>query len=227
MNLKKVIAISFIVFIIIFINNKVVAEELDLNIKYDGKKMEMISETPKMEWNIETLRLGTVDETILNISNIGTNSINLSFMPVLVDSDTDLNVQIIKLKSKNQMEEEEFFNSKYSQLVYTGLFLDTGESQSYKIVTSIPEDSNTNQINNCKIKLNCMADGAIKVTKEDGTTILETSTTSEVKTPKNENIQLRIIILIIFIIIVIGIIVLIKMLKNKKDKKNKIKDIIV
>ncbi len=229
MNLKKVIAILFIVFIIIFIDNKVVAEELNLDIKYNGEKIEMISETPNMEWNIEELSLGSVDETILNISNIGTNGINLNFMPVLVDDNTDLNVQIIKLKSDNQIEEE-FLNSKYSQQVYTGLFLEAGESQSYKIITSIPEDSKTNQIINCKIKLECTADGAIEIIKEDGTTIIETSTTLEVTAPKKGNIKLIIIILILVTIFVIGIIAIIKILKDRKkknEKKNKIKDLIV
>lgn len=227
MNLKKVIVILFMIFIIIFINNEVLADELNLDIKYDGKKIQMISKTPNMEWNIGKLRLGAADETILNISNIGNNGINLNFMPVLVDNNIDLNVKIIKLKSENQIEEEEFLNSKYSQLVYTGLFLNAGESQSYKIVTSIPEESKTNEINNCKIKLECTADSSIEVTKEDGTTIIKTDTTLEVKAPKNRNVQLIIIMLILVIIIIIGIIVLIKILKNRKEKKNKIKDLIV
>lgn len=159
----KISLISIIFVIAIFLLNEVHAANLSVNVDFDGKEIEMTSETPDMTWSIENLLPGETDETLLTIYNIGTRQANVKFLASIEnggDLAEVLNIKIIKLAGEVQKEDEEFFDGKYSELMNMGLDLAAGKAQSYKIITSLPiETGNEYQNKECKIKLSFVASG--------------------------------------------------------------------
>lgn len=160
-------AIIFIGFLTIEIFSKnVYADTINVNVNFDGQKIEMTSETPEMTLNIANLLPGEENETVLKISNIGKKTTDVEYTATL-DNETDskladiLNIRIIKLDNELN-EKEEIFYGKYIDL--SGLFvkmsLDKNNFQYYKIITSLPEETgNEFQSKECKIKFNFIAKG--------------------------------------------------------------------
>lgn len=179
---KLVKTFLFLVFfaIIICLSNTIYAANLNVNVNCDGKKIEMTSETPEMTWTIENLLPGESDETILTFHNTGKNFVNISFIPKIEngkDVADILNVKVIKLTSETVKKEEEFYNGKYSGLVNMGLGLESGKSQAYKIVTSLPiEIGNEFQNKECVVKFHIKASGT-----EDKTNLIP-----DLEPPKQE-----------------------------------------
>lgn len=149
--------------IIICLSNTIYAANLNVNVNCDGKKIEMTSETPEMTWIIENLLPGGSDETILTFHNTGKKFVDISFIPKIEngkDVADILNVKVIRLTSETVKKEEELYNGKYSGLGNMGLSLESGKSQSYKIITSLPmETGNEFQNKECVVKFHIKASG--------------------------------------------------------------------
>ena len=171
--------------IIICLSNKIYATNLSVNVNCDGKKIEMTSETPEMTWTIEDLLPGGSDETILTFHNTVKNFVNISFIPKIEngkDVADILDVKIIKLTSETVKKEEEFYNGKYSGVVNMGLGLESGKSQAYKIIMSLPiETGNEFQNKECVVKFHIQASAT-----EDKPVIPDTPKPEEPEQPETE-----------------------------------------
>lgn len=164
--MKKILKISLILIIFaiaIFLANESYAANLSVNVNFDGKQIEMTSETPNMSWSIDNLLPGETEETILTINNIGTRQANIKFIANIEEGEelSDiLNIKIIKLAGEVQKQDEEFFIGKYSKLMNIELDLQEGKTQAFKIITSLPKETgNEYQNKECKIKLSFIASG--------------------------------------------------------------------
>ena len=164
--MKKILKISLILIIFaiaIFLANEAYAANLSVNVNFDGKQIEMTSETPNMSWSIDNLLPGETEETILTINNIGTRQANIKFIANIEEGEelSDiLNIKIIKLAGEVQKQDEEFFIGKYSKLMNIELDLQEGKTQAFKIITSLPKETwNEYQNKECKIKLSFIASG--------------------------------------------------------------------
>lgn len=164
--MKKILKISLILIIFaiaIFLVNESYAANLSVNVNFDGKQIEMTSETPDMSWSIDNLLPGETEETILTINNIGTRQANIKFIANIEEGEelSDiLNIKIIKLAGEVQKQDEEFFIGKYSKLMNIELDLQEGKTQAFKIITSLPKETgNEFQNKECKIKLSFIASG--------------------------------------------------------------------
>lgn len=159
----KIAFASILITMIVVAIGKVNAANLGLNVNFDGKKIEMTSETPDMTWQIKNLLPGETDETELTIYNIGKKNTTIKFLPKIEEGKEladILNVKIIKLAGENISKDEEFFNGKYSEIMNMGLSLDAGKTQKYKIITTLPSEAgNEYQKKECKVKLAFVASG--------------------------------------------------------------------
>ena len=206
--------------IIICLSNKIYAANLSVNVNCDGKKIEMTSETPEMTWTIENLLPGGSDETILTFHNTGKKFVNISFIPKIEngkDVADILDVKIIKLTSDTVKKEEEFYNGKYSGLVNMGLGLESGKSQSYKIITSLPiETGNEFQNKECVIKFHIKASGTEdkpepepetpkqEIPEEDPPKQIETDVIKPVQTGESRVIYIIVGVLVVAIVAFVG-----------------------
>lgn len=206
--------------IIICLSNKIYAANLSVNVNCDGKKIEMTSETPEMTWTIENLLPGGSDETILTFHNTGKKFVNISFIPKIEngkDVADILDVKIIKLTSDTVKKEEEFYNGKYSGLVNMGLGLESGKSQSYKIITSLPiETGNEFQNKECVIKFHIKASGTEdkpepepetpkqEIPEEDPPKQIETDVIKPVQTGESRVIYIIVGVLVVAVVAFVG-----------------------
>lgn len=220
----KISLISIIFAIAIFLVNESYAANLSVNVNFDGKQIEMTSETPDMTWNVENLLPGETDETLLTIYNIGTRQSNVKFIATIENGEDladILNIKIIKLAGESQKEDEEFFNGKYSELMNMGLYLDAGKSQSYKIITSLPiETGNEFQNKECKIKLSFVASGIED--KEEEPTEPEQDPPKEIVTDVIKPVQTgeskTVYIVVAVLVIAIVVLVVTYFIGKRKDK---------
>ena len=161
-SLKTFLCLIFFT-IIMCLANSTYAANLSVNINFNGKKIEMTSETPEMTWEINNLLPGGSDETMLTFNNIGEKFVDISFIPEIEngkDVSDILDVKIIKLANETYKKDEEFYSGKYSNLVNMGLALENGKSQAYKIITSLPiEAGNEFQNKECVVKFHIEASG--------------------------------------------------------------------
>lgn len=206
--------------IIICLSNKIYAANLSVNVNCDGKKIEMTSETPEMTWTIENLLPGGSDETILTFHNTGKNFVNISFIPKIEngkDVADILDVKIIKLTSETVKKEEEFYNGKYSGVVNMGLGLESGKSQKYKIITSLPiETGNEFQNKECVVKFHIKASGTEdkpepapetpkqEIPEEDPPKQIETDVIKPVQTGESRVIYIIVGVLVVAVVAFVG-----------------------
>lgn len=154
----KVVTIFILLILTIILNSQVFAANLELNVKFDGKKIEMTSETPEMTWTVENLLPGESEETFLTVKNIGKKSVDVDFKAV-VENGEKL-VDILEIKVINKSDNSEIYSGKYSDLEKLNIKVDSGKSQEYKIITHMPiEAGNEYQNTECNIKLNFVARG--------------------------------------------------------------------
>ncbi len=184
-KLAKFIAIISIVLIsLAFGNTKVFAANFNLNVSCDGKKIEMISKTPDMTWNINNMLPGQKDETKINISNVGQKSVKVQLKATIVNGEEVANVldiKIIKMKNDSEQLDEVEYEGKYADLKEIVIDLDSGKQQEFKVITSLPvETGNEFQEKQCEMKLSFVATGEA----DEKTPEKEYISTFEIKSPQ-------------------------------------------
>lgn len=162
--IKKVCIIFFIVFLGLMFKQVSNAEELTVFVDFDGKNIEMSSETPDMTFNVKNILPGESKETKLNFISKGKNEVDVEFLASIQNGKEladILSIKIIKLANgDNQLQDEEFFNGKYGELMNMGFHLNPGKTQSYKIITYLPKETgNEFQKKECLVKFNVKASG--------------------------------------------------------------------
>ena len=228
-KLIKLATIASVILLgLIFSNSKVFAANYNLDVNCDGKKIEMISKTPDMTWNVDNMLPGQKDKIVINISNVGPKSVKVEFKATVVEgSDVAdiLNVKIVKIGNDSEQVE---YDGKYSHMREVVLNLDAGKNQEYKIISSLPEETgNEFQEKQCQMKLNFTATGESDeivepptpaeeegTPEKDGTTPKETVpqkkyiTTSEIKSPQTGESNAIYIVagVLIFAFITLGLI---------------------
>lgn len=154
----KVVTIFLLLILTIILNSQVFAANLELNVKFDGKKIEMTSETPDMTWTVENLLPGESEEIPLTIKNIGKKSVDVDFKAVVENGDKL--VDILEIKVINKSDNSEIYSGKYCDLEKLNIKIDSGKSQEFKIITHMPiEAGNEYQDTECNIKLSFVARG--------------------------------------------------------------------
>ena len=153
----KIIVAS--VFLVMFLQEKYVfATNFGVNVEFDGKKIEMESETPEMEWNIEKLFPGETAETMLVVNSTGTKEVKV-----------DIKLEILENKPLEESITLKIINSKSNEMLYDGKYKDfqvvntkipAKQTNTLKIIIGMPtEIGNVIQSNNCKVKFNIIARG--------------------------------------------------------------------
>lgn len=214
--MKKIfkIIIFLVVFFLFFISN-VYAESLSLNIDYDGKKIEMTSETPNMEINIENLKSGESRENTIVLNSIGNKEVIAEFDGLVIDKaeySEILNIKII--------------NNKSSEIIYEGnitsfqkkeIKIPSKETNSINIITTFPviAENAIDKID-CKINVKFVAKGEKNNNKnnqegtENNIEYISTNIINPVKKAKS-----YVIFVTLGIMVFVLIILIIAYIKNK------------
>lgn len=229
---KKIVSIVVLLFILSLIcsYSMVFAANLNVNVNFDGKQIEMTSETPDMTWTINNLLPGEEDSSILTISNIGTRKASVEFTATIEegkDLADVLDIQIIKLANDSQKEDKEVFSGKYSELQTLNVELDSDKIQNFKIITSLPiETGNEFQNKECKVKLSFLAKGIEDVEPEPEP---EVEPTPEPEPPKEiitdvikpvQTGESKTIYIIVGVLVVAAIILIVTFFIGKGKKKD-------
>lgn len=152
---KKIIKIILIItlFLLILGTNSVWANYFEIDVNYNGKKLEMTSENPDMLYNIENFSPGDQETTYFIIKNTGKESVQMYITGVEMAEGEDI---LDVLNMKIYKEENVIFQGKYSEI--KGLELETIEPNkidTYKIETIFSKSAgNKYQNKEYKIKFN-------------------------------------------------------------------------
>ena len=234
---KFAVIVLILILGLIITSNSVFAANLSVNVNFDGKTIEMTSETPDMTWTVNNLLPGETEETVLTIANTGTRKVDVSFIATIESGEelaNVLNIKVIKLANGDtQKEDEVFFNGKYSELMNISVSLEKGKSQVYKIVTSLPEEiGNEFQKKECKVKLSFRASGIedAEPTPEPEPEKPEPIPEPEEPTPPKEVVteeikpvqtgESRAIYAVIAVLVIAGIVLVVTLCMGKKKEKN-------
>lgn len=235
---KFAVIVLILILGLIITSNSVFAANLSVNVNFDGKTIEMTSETPDMTWTVNNLLPGETEETVLTIANTGTRKVDVSFIATIESGEelaNVLNIKVIKLANGDtQKEDEVFFNGKYSELMNISVSLEKGKSQVYKIVTSLPEEiGNEFQKKECKVKLSFRASGIedAEPTPEpepekpepEKPEPEEPTPPKEVVTEEIKPVQTgesRAIYAVIAVLVIAGIVLVVTLCMGKKKEKN-------
>lgn len=167
-KLIKVI-IFLIVFFLFFISN-VYAASLSLNVDYDGKKIEMTSETPNMEINIENLKSGESRENTIALNSIGSKEVIVEFAGINIDK-TEYS-EILNIKIINNKSNEIIYDGAISAFQNKEIKIPSKETNSINIITTFPVIAeNTIEKIDCKINIKITAKGEKNINKinQEGT----------------------------------------------------------
>lgn len=239
---KFAIIVLILILGLIITSNSVFAANLSVNVNFDGKTIEMTSETPDMTWTVNNLLPGETEETVLTIANTGTRKVDVSFIATIESGEelaNVLNIKVIKLANGDtQKEDEVFFNGKYSELMNISVSLEKEKSQVYKIVTSLPEEiGNEFQKKECKVKLSFRASGIEDAEptpepepeKPEPTPEPEKPEPEEPTPPKEvvtdeikpvQTGESRAIYAVIAVLVIAGIVLVVTLCMGKKKEKN-------
>jgi len=211
---KKIVSIVVLLFVLSLMcsYSMVYAANLNVNVNFDGKQIEMTSETPDMTWTINNLLPGEEDSSILTISNIGTRKASVEFIATIEegkDLADVLDIQIIKLANDSQKEDKEVFSGKYSELQALNVDLDSDKMQNFKIITSLPiETGNEFQNKECKVKLSFVASG-VEDKEEEPTSEPEppkeiiTDVIKPVQTGESKTVYIIVAVLVIAVVVLV------------------------
>ena len=209
MNKKiKVVIIAAIIIMLSTLANISNAANLKVDVNFDGKKIEMTSETPQMSWNINNLLPGETDVTYLTIENTGKKETKIKLAASLEEGKElaeILDLEIIKIANSNNEKDVKLFSGKYKDLSKLDISLNNKNEQTIKIVTKLPiEAGNEYQKKNCKIKLNLVAVGT------------EDIQTEEVNPPQTG--ESRVIYIVGGMLVIAVVVLVVSFWKKKKDK---------
>ncbi len=211
------------------ITNVSFAANLYVDVKCDGKTIQMTSKTPEMTWTINNILPGETEETTLKISNTGKKEVNVEFIATIEQGKEVadvLEIKIINISDNLQGKSEQIYNGKYTDLTNVNTYLDKNDSQEFKIITTLPENvGNEFQEKECIVKFNFVARGMqdeepkSEPKDEPAETPAKEIITTEVKTPQTgESYAIFIIMGILAIAIIILCITFV--ISKKRDNEN-------
>ena len=159
-KISKIITVFFLLF---SINTTVLAANLNLNVDFDGKKIEMTSSTPEMEWAINNMLPGQKEETSLIINSIGSKEVKVELNAKIIEGEDVADV--LNLKIINNKTNEVLYEGKYSNIPDINVKIPAKETNTFKIIVELPQEvGNEFQNKKCVIKLTFIAKGE----KENG-----------------------------------------------------------
>ena len=157
-----IIMFSITMFITTIFSTTVLAANLNVNVEFDGKKIEMTSETPEMEWNINNVLPGQSMETLLIINSTGSKEVKVELGAEITDNPKLTEELIIKIL--NNKTSETLYEGKISELENVTLKIPSKETSQLKVMISIPEEaSNEIQNDNYTVKFKLVAKGEKKI----------------------------------------------------------------
>ena len=187
MNKRIALKLMFISIILtIFLQGKhVLAANLGVNIEFDGKKIEMLSETPEMEWNIDKLFQGEASEATLVINSVGSKEVKADIQ-LEIENNKELE-EHITLKITNSKTGEMVYDGKYSEFKQTSTKIPSKQTNIFKVVIGLPtEIENSVKGENIKIKFKLVAKGE-KKTSNSTNQITENATELSETEQQNQN----------------------------------------
>ena len=138
-KLKKIILIYTCLFIMLISSTNAYAANLNVNVDFDGTKIEMTSETPEMEWKINNLLPGQSDEVTLIINSIGNKEVKVEFIPEII-SESEI-AEFLNIKILNNKANEILYEGNYSELKTISAKIPKKETNSFKVMVSLPEEN--------------------------------------------------------------------------------------
>ncbi|MBE5805717.1 MAG: hypothetical protein E7313_03255 [Clostridiales bacterium] len=207
---KRVVKIFLLcVIMLVMFSGKVYCANYNIDVNFDGKKIEMVSETPDMVWDINNILPGEKHETVVKFSNVGKKDTTIEFY-VTIQEDSmlmkALNLTVVRLSDN-----KEVFNGKYNEIDKLREELVSKKSEEYKFITELPINAgNEFQEKKCSVKLTVVAIGVIDKEGEEKKEIV----TEEIKSPQTG--QSRVIFIIAIVLIVSIVMLLITFLVRKK-----------
>ena len=137
-KLKAVLPIIISIFLVA-INTVVLASNLSVNVEFDGKKIEMTSETPEMEWKINNFTPGQSEEILLIINSIGSKEATVEFGIETID-ENDAKENLI-MKIVNNKTNEIAFEGKYLEFKNVSVKIPAKETNSFKIIVTFSKET--------------------------------------------------------------------------------------
>ena len=222
-HIKKVMAVIFVLVIMQVLSFKVLAANLNLNIDFDGKTIEMLSETPEMKWQTKNMVPGKNYSTTIIINSIGSREVKAEFATEITEGkeyEEYINMKIINSKSN-----ETIYDGKYKDFQNVVEKISAKETKTYTVTISLPEETENKFENNvCTIKFNFTAKGEKNViTVANQTETLEQTqtqenaeeiTTNSIKQIKTS--QSYVIFIVLGILVIVLIVLIILFVKTRK-----------
>jgi hypothetical protein len=182
-NIKKsVLKVLFISIVLIFFlqGNRVLAANLSVNIDFDGKKIEMTSETPEMEWNIEKLFPGETAETNIVLNSIGSKEVKTEFQLETTNKEIE---EYLTVKVMNNKTGEMAYDGKYTEFKNVTAKISSKETNVFKVTIGLPTEIESSiKSENLKIKFKLVAKGEKSNQIATATTENEQTNTNEIST---------------------------------------------
>ena len=231
MKINKKIIISIITIMMFLLNTYTFAANLNLNVDFDGKTIEMTSETPEMKWQIKNIAPGKNYSTTIIINSIGSKEVKVEYTAEIIDGREYEEYITIKIENSKSNEKLRGFKTieglgKYKDFQNIVEKISSKETKAYTVTVTLPEEINDKFENKtCTIKFNFTAKGeknAISVsnqqemleqvnTQENKTEEITTNTIKEIKAS-----QSYVIFIVLGILATVLIVLVIMFIKTRK-----------
>ena len=152
------IILIFVILLLTLGMNQVWANYFEIEVNYNGKKLEMTSEDPDMIYNIKNFSPGDSEISYLIIKNTGSKPVEMYIKNIEMLQDANL-LNTLNIKITNQ--EEIIFDGSYSKINQIDLkTINAGQVNTYKIETIFSKNAgNEYQNKEYNIKFNFEARG--------------------------------------------------------------------
>lgn len=137
-KIMKKISIIMLILITTIITTNVYAINLNLNVDFDGKTLEMSSETPEMKWEINNLQPDQTCETILTINSIGNKDVIVDFNIELEDK-KEL-AEYLNIKIENKKTGENLYDGSVIELTKISEKIQAKQTNTYTIKIKAKEE---------------------------------------------------------------------------------------
>lgn len=151
MKMKKYLKIIIITLVLLLISiTKVCAANPSLNVEFDGKEIEMTSDNPNMEWNIENIKSGESRENTIVINSIGSKEVKVELSTEILEK-AEL-AEILNIRINNNKTNEILYDGNFANFQKAEIKIPSKETNLINVVVSLPE-ATENIIENQQIKI--------------------------------------------------------------------------
>ena len=201
MKTKNVLIIlTFVIMFFGILTTNSSAATFDLDVYFDGKTITMNSEDESIGLNALNLLPGETDNSIINITNKGSQKVTLFVLAKVVDDNDLLEVLNIVIKDSNGTQ---LYSGNYNEFEKIEISLAKGAKETLNIQTSMPNEAgNEYQNKEANIKFTFEANG------------------KEIKIENPKTNQSKTIIYIVLLTIVAGLVITLITLTVNKKKNN-------